>query len=186
MAAFGTSFQWQKDGVNVSGATNMQLTINPALSKDAGNYTCVVTGANGLVVSSAATLTVSSVAPTLTAALAGRNVVAITWTGPYVLQSALSAGGPYLDVAGASSPFTNNLPPARARFFRLRSSAVSPGPTLTASLAGRNAVVITWTGSYVLQSALRAGGPYQDVTGASSPYTNGLPAAPARFFRLRN
>jgi hypothetical protein len=188
IAAFGSSFQWQKDGVNLGGATDMQLTINPALSTNAGSYVCVVTGANGSVVSSpAATLTVSSPGPAfIKATLVGRHGVVITWTGSYVLQSALKAGGPYQDVSGATSPYTNSLPLTSARFFRLRSSAVSPGPTLTAARAGRNAVVITWTGSYVLQSAPKAGGPYQDVTGAASPYTNSLPLEPAQFFRLRN
>ncbi len=132
-------------------------------------------------------MTVSSPGPALIkAALAGRNVVVITWTGSYVLQSASRPAGPYQDVTGASSPYTNSLPLASARFFRLRSSGVSLGPTLTAARAGRNGVVITWAGSYVLQSALSAPGPYQDVTGATSPYTNSLPPAPARFFRLRN
>jgi hypothetical protein len=184
IAAFGASFQWQKDGMNVSGATNMQLTLNPVLGANAGTYTCTVTGANGSVVSSNATLTVSTVAPTLTATRAGRNVV-ITWLGSYVLQSALRPAGPYQDVAGATSPYTNSPPLASARFFRLRSSAGSLGPILTAARAGHN-VVITWPGSYVLQSALSPAGPYQDVAGASSPYTNSLPPAPARFFRLRN
>jgi len=185
IAAFGRSFQWQKDGVNLGGATNLQLTISAALNKDAGSYTCAVTGANGSVVSSAATLTVSNLPSTLvTAAQVGRNVV-ITWTGSGVLQSALSVAGPYQDVTGASSPYTNSPPLARTRFFRLRNLAVTLGPTLTAARAGRN-VVITWTGSHVLQSALSATGPYQDVTGASSPYTNSLPLARAQFFRLRN
>lgn len=63
---------------------------------------------------------------------------------------------------------------------------VATQPTLAVTLAGRDVVVITWAGSYVLQSALSAAGPYQDITGAGSPYTNNLPLSPARFFRLRN
>jgi len=185
IAAFGTGFQWQKNGVNLGGATNMQLTINPVLSMDAGAYTCMVTGANGSVVSGPATLTVSSPGPILIeAAHSGRNVV-ISWSGSYVLQSAPSPAGPYQDVTGATSPYTNRPPLASARFFRLSSSAASVGPALAALRAGRN-VVITWSGSYVLQSALSPAGPYQDVAGAASPYTNSLPPAPARFFRLRN
>ena len=187
VAAFGRSFQWQKDGANLGGATNMQLTISPALSKDAGSYTCAVTGANGLVVSSAASLTVSNLPSTLvtiTAAQMGRNVV-ITWTGSGVLQSALSVAGPYQDVTGASSPYTNSPPLARTRFFRLRNAVDGGEPFLAAARAGRN-VVITWNGAHVLQSALSVAGPYQDVTGASSPYTNTPPLARAQFFRLRN
>jgi hypothetical protein len=145
----------------------------------------MVTGANGSVVSGPATLTVSSPGPILIeAAHSGRNVV-ISWSGSYVLQSAPSPAGPYQDVTGATSPYTNRPPLASARFFRLSSSAASVGPALAALRAGRN-VVITWSGSYVLQSALSPAGPYQDVAGAASPYTNSLPPAPARFFRLRN
>ncbi|MGO8674702.1 MAG: immunoglobulin domain-containing protein [Limisphaerales bacterium] len=184
IAAFGAGFQWQKDGAAVGGATNMQLTLNPIQGTDAGSYACVVTGANGSVVSSNATLTVSTVAPTLAVARAGHNVV-ITWLGSFVLQSAASPAGPYQDVAGATSPYTMSPPLARSRFFRLRSSTGSVGSTLTAARVGRS-VVITWPGSHVLQSALSPAGTYQDVAGASSPYTNSLPAAPARFFRLRN
>jgi hypothetical protein len=185
IAAFGAGFQWQKNGVNLAGATNMQLTINPVIGTDTGTYTCAVTGANGSIVSSPAILTVSTPAPTtLAAARAGRSVV-ITWVGSYVLQSAPSPAGPYQDVTGATSPYTNSPPLASARFFRLRSSSTSTGPTVTAAPAGHS-VVITWVGSYVLQSAPSPAGPYQDVTGATSPYTNSPPLASARFFRLRN
>ncbi len=35
-------YQWQKDGVNISGATSNSLTINPLQNTDAGIYTCIV------------------------------------------------------------------------------------------------------------------------------------------------
>ena len=119
IAAFGSGFQWQRNGANVNGATNAQLTLNPVQANDAGVYTCMVSGANGSVVSSPATVTVSTLAPTVTATRAGRNVV-ITWTGPFILQSAPSPAGPYQNVTGTTSPYTNSPPLAKAQFFRLR------------------------------------------------------------------
>ncbi len=185
VAAFGAGFQWQKDGAPLQGATNAQLTLNPALTTDAGGYACVVTGANGSITSSIASLSIiSNAAPPLLAVARAGHAVVITWAGPSVLQSATNAAGPYLDVTGATSPYTNSLPATRVRFFRLRTSA-GARPTLAIARA-RSGVVITWAGPYTLQSSTSAPGPYLDVAGASSPYTNALPAVRSRFFRLRN
>jgi len=46
------------------------------------------------------------------------NVV-LTWPTVSVLQSSTNVLGPYLDVAGATSPYTNTWPPSQ-RFYRLR------------------------------------------------------------------
>jgi hypothetical protein len=56
--AVGTAYQWQFNGANISGATATSYTINNAQSANAGTYTCLITGANGTVTTSAATLTV--------------------------------------------------------------------------------------------------------------------------------
>jgi hypothetical protein len=64
------SFQWQKDGVNlsddgrVSGATSATLTISSVQLADAGNYSVVVSNPYGSVASSIATLTVLDQAQT--------------------------------------------------------------------------------------------------------------------------
>jgi hypothetical protein len=46
--------------------------------------------------------------------------------------------------------------------------------------------VLSWTGAFTLQSATNVAGPYLDVPGATSPYTNDSGALPQQFFRLRN
>ena len=46
--------------------------------------------------------------------------------------------------------------------------------------------ILSWTGSSTLQSATNVAGPYLDVPGATSPYTNDTGAQPQQFFRLRN
>lgn len=56
----GLSYQWRKDGTNLSGATAAGLTINPVGVSDAGNYDCVVSNGCTSVASAPATLTVSA------------------------------------------------------------------------------------------------------------------------------
>ncbi|MCX6924166.1 MAG: immunoglobulin domain-containing protein, partial [Verrucomicrobia bacterium] len=45
---------------------------------------------------------------------------------------------------------------------------------------------LTWPGNYILQTATNVSGPYADVLGAISPFTNMMGADPKRFFRLRS
>lgn len=60
------SYQWRKNGGNISGATQSAYTISPVQTTDAATYTVKVTNAGGSVTSSGATLTVL-VPPTITA-----------------------------------------------------------------------------------------------------------------------
>ncbi|MEO6992278.1 MAG: immunoglobulin domain-containing protein [Lacunisphaera sp.] len=52
------TFQWQKNGVNISGATGNTYKIGPVAESDAGSYRVVVTNSVGTVISSGAVLTV--------------------------------------------------------------------------------------------------------------------------------
>jgi hypothetical protein len=53
------TYQWQRNGVDISGANDPSFTINSALPSDSGAaFRVVVNGAGGSVVSSAATLTI--------------------------------------------------------------------------------------------------------------------------------
>ena len=83
VAAGGTApltYQWQKGGVNVIGATSATFTIASAVAGDAGNYTVIVTNGVGNVTSSTAVLTVSAVvvAPSITTQPASAAVTAGT------------------------------------------------------------------------------------------------------------
>jgi len=117
VVAMGTGYQWKKNSGNISGATNSALVLNSVGAGDVASYSCIVTGANGSVTSSPATLTLLSAQPTLTATLIGNSVV-ITWTGPNPLLSATNVTGPYSLVPGATSPYANNSP-SNLRFFGL-------------------------------------------------------------------
>ena len=62
------TYQWRKNGRNISGAHSATYTISSATEADAGSYTVVVTNVAGREVSTAATLTVTpaAVAPQIT------------------------------------------------------------------------------------------------------------------------
>ena len=69
VVAFGTpplNYQWQKGGVNISGATSASYTTPPTLSSDSGSqFNVTVANASGSVTSAVATLTVN-VPPSIT------------------------------------------------------------------------------------------------------------------------
>ncbi|MFN4235096.1 MAG: immunoglobulin domain-containing protein [Bacteroidia bacterium] len=53
------SYQWKKDGVNISGATSSTLTINSAQLSDQGSYELEIISNCGLITTQSATLTVN-------------------------------------------------------------------------------------------------------------------------------
>jgi glucose/arabinose dehydrogenase len=59
------SYQWRKDGINISGATGSSYSISSVNSSHAGNYSVVVTNPSGSVTSANAMLTVTT-APVIT------------------------------------------------------------------------------------------------------------------------
>ena len=63
----GLTYQWLKDGTDISGATSNIYTKNPVLVSDAGDYTAEVTGCGVTRTSTIATLTVNPIATTLVA-----------------------------------------------------------------------------------------------------------------------
>ena len=84
-AASGTpapSYQWQKGGVNIAGATNASFTIASVTTGDAGSYTVIATNATGGATSNSATLYVG-VVPAFTTQPVSQTVnagVAATFT----------------------------------------------------------------------------------------------------------
>jgi len=82
------NFQWQLNGVDISGATQSLLTIAPATSANTGTYTCVVSNSAGSVTSSPAVVTVVS-APVIVSSPPPTQSVAI---GSNVTLSVLASG----------------------------------------------------------------------------------------------
>lgn len=69
------AFQWLKDGLNVSDATNATLTLNTLQTNQVGGYSVVITNAAGSVTSSVAVLTVNRLVQTITfGPLVGKRV----------------------------------------------------------------------------------------------------------------
>lgn len=54
------SYQWQKDNVNITGATNRVFSISSISSSDAGDYKCVVVGSCNTITSSIGTIALHS------------------------------------------------------------------------------------------------------------------------------
>ncbi len=78
IATTGTnlSYQWQKNGTNISGATNSSYTTPiTTVSDDGALYSCVVTNTGGSVTSSDATLTVNYAAPVITQQPQSQSVI---------------------------------------------------------------------------------------------------------------
>lgn len=114
------TYQWSKDGIDIPGATTSSLPFASLTAADAGVYSVLVNDANCAVQSPPAILTVSEQPPPpgrIEIGRAGANVT-LSWTGTYVLQSAVAITGPYQDVTPASSPYT--VPAEGTRFYRLR------------------------------------------------------------------
>ena len=172
-----SAYQWQCDGTNIPGATAGFLNLGAAQLAQGGSYSLLAMNAGGTVRSAAATVLVWS---KLQLQQLGPDLVA-TWEGPFVLQAATNVDGPYLDLPGAASPWTNNLASASARFLRLREAL---GP-LSIRPTQPGGVVLDWPGPFTLISAANVLGPYLDVPGATHPYTNNPTGPSQRFFRLR-
>jgi hypothetical protein len=86
------TYQWNKGGTAVSGATNATYSIAAAAASDAGDYTVTVTNSAGTVTSSVATLTVSAAAtvPAITTQPANVTVTA----GASATFTAAASGSP--------------------------------------------------------------------------------------------
>ena len=131
VVAMATGYQWKKDGVNISGATSATLSLHSVGLQDVGTYTCVVTGANGSVASSPATLTVTNVT-----------------NAPMYITSIVPSGVNYIiNFIGAPSD--------PASVFKVLYGSVVTGVTNTSTTA-----IITGSDG-VYQAAIPASGPRQ-------------------------
>lgn len=76
----GLKYQWQKDGVNISGATASSYKVSKAVVGTAGKYRVIVKNSAGSVTSSAATITVNLAPANLTPATGATIVASFTGT----------------------------------------------------------------------------------------------------------
>ena len=83
------TYQWRKNGTNISGATSASYTIASVVAGDAGTYTVVATNTAGSATSNGAVLTVN-VAPVITTQPTSQTVTA----GASVTFTAAASGSP--------------------------------------------------------------------------------------------
>jgi len=132
----GALFQWQRNGVNVPGATNSTFWFWPALLSESGAvFRCAITNSYGSTNSLAATLTVNPdvTRPAIAAVgnLGDARILTMVFTEPVEAASASVAGNYRIDngitVQSAS-------PGGDARTIILTTSPMSPGATYTLTI----------------------------------------------------
>jgi hypothetical protein len=150
VAATGTaplSYQWQKNGVNIAGATSAALTLTSVTTSSAGSYRVIVSNSAGSITSAAATLTVTAgvVAPAITpqpasqTATAGANVtfsVAATGTAPLSYRwqkNGVNITGAASATLTLTSVTTNSAGSYRVIVSNSAGSVTSAAATLTVS-----------------------------------------------------
>lgn len=84
------SYQWRKDGINISGATAATLALSNVQTTDAASYSVVVSNSVGAVTSAAATLTVNQVIAPVSIS---SHPVALTRTVGESAQFSVAASG---------------------------------------------------------------------------------------------
>jgi hypothetical protein len=109
-ATNATSYQWRRDGSNISGATSTSYTIAETVEgDDAAEFDCVVTGPGGTVTSDVATLTVVSI-PVITSQPTNQTInsgstatISVTATGATSYQVQRLIDAVWTNVIGATS-----------------------------------------------------------------------------------
>jgi len=105
--------QWLFNGAALAGASATNYALANVQPANLGNYAAVFSNYGG---SSTSTPALLSVRPWLGF---DRNGV-LNWSGAYTLQRATNVAGPYVNLTGAASPYTNSTPSSPQLFFRLQ------------------------------------------------------------------
>jgi sugar lactone lactonase YvrE len=102
--AIGTAYQWQFNGTNIGGATGSSYSIASAGAADAGNYSCLINGANGTITTSNAVLTLNG--PPLPGHF---DSISVLGDGSVQLSMSGSANTNYLLQAATNLPAWSSL-----------------------------------------------------------------------------
>lgn len=144
------TYQWRKNGSNISGANASTYTINNITAGDAGNYDVIVTGSCGTVTSSAAALSLNpatsiSSQPASQVVCAGSNVSFMVTASGTSLTYQWRKNGSTIPGANASVFTLNNVTAVDAGTYDVLVSGAcgnqaSASAILTVTLSG------SWTG----------------------------------------
>src|SRR5437879_1704171 len=136
------SYQWQKNGASIAGATAASYTTPATTTADSGStFAVVVSNSAGTVTSAAATLTVSAapVAPTITAQPANQTVTA-------------GQTATFAVVAGGTAPLSYQWQKNGANIAGATSASYTTPATATSDSGSAFAVVVTNTAGTVTSS----------------------------------
>jgi hypothetical protein len=132
------AYQWQKDGVDIVGATLATLSLSNVQTSDAASYTVTVTNAAGSVTSNAATLTVI-IPPAIT-------------VPPGSVTTNLGSSASFSVTATGGGPYSYQWKKAGVNIAGATATTLSFG-TLLSSDAGSYTVVVTNAAGSVTSSA---------------------------------
>ncbi len=210
VSATGTAplaYQWQRNGVNIAGATTASYSVLNAQSVHAGSYRVLVSNAAGSLTSTAATLTVNpavqppvvltqpqpatrtvgqSVTFTLTASGSGSLTYQWYLDGiPIAGANALSYTIPAVALtdAGTYKAGVRNAAGEVLSSAALLTVHPAPIPKLNLKREINGRLTFTWTGTAKLMWSPSVSGPFNLVPGAVSGY-QALPGTGNGFYRL--
>jgi cyclophilin family peptidyl-prolyl cis-trans isomerase len=154
-ASGAASYQWERNGAPISGATSNTLVINNTSAADVGSYVNVASSTLGVTRSAPATLAVANVAPTNVGRLVNLSILTTAGSGAKVLTMGAFVGPG--DSAGALPLVIRAVGPTLAQP-PFNVAGVLPDPVMTFYAAGNPTPLETndnWGGSPALAEAFR-------------------------------
>jgi hypothetical protein len=161
----GFTYQWKKDGTNISGATSINYTANTI-----GTYTCVVTNSCGNVTSNSIVITQGSI-PVASISTPGNNTLICPGSGGVLMTASAGTGYTYVwrkdgvNIIGANS-ISYNATTAGTYSCAITNACgttstnkiLTTGTIPVASIANTSGVTIICNGNTVLLTASTATG----------------------------
>lgn len=149
------TYQWQKNGVNIAGATQPSFTIGSAAATDAGTYDVVVTNAAGMVTTVPVLVTVNS-----------SQIINISTRGYVPAGGALTAGFVLRGTSG-KPVIVRGVGPALADFGVSNTLAAPQLALVTQQSSQTLAVNSSWGGSTQLATAFQSVGAFPLPAGSA-------------------
>jgi hypothetical protein len=157
------SYQWQKNGVNISGATSSTLSLTNVQTANVGSYVAIASNSSGVTSSNAATLTVNNppaitTQPSSQSVTAGSNVTfTVVATGTPTLTYQWKKNGTNISGATSSSYSLSNVQTGNNGSYtvvvtNVAGSATSNAATLTVNNLTYQAESATLSGGNVTES----------------------------------